>query len=470
LFISSGTSRRRTLPGPSFSIRERTTNTSDGIHFYWYPWSKAVSIATGGTQITESDYNRWPLPKEKPTEDHGSEFYTLKQEVITSKFPYSQLYFRYPAFPDYKGILEGSLIANCFDVRAPYGSPLKTGESLLPLKYSFPPDLSSTRAALNVKGATAVAACSPVNQIANAASSIGELLQKHGVPNIPGLRLLRSRLVALQTVAKFGEEFLNVEFGILPTISDGRSLLKGMAEIDIRVDQFIRDSGRDVRRKFVFPKEITVSDTILGDRYSPLGVAVANTAPLKAVPGFPSDVTGVPGSFPAFETRRRRTVERETWFSGAFTYHIPDSYDTNSKSDRRRLMAKLLGAQPDLNTLWQLAPWSWAIDWFSDAGTFVKNLQSYLSYGSILRYGYVMETTTVTDTFYAGNKITTNFTGNLRLDGSHPPWPVVTPITLRTTVKKRVKANPFGFGISWDGLSPVQLAIAAALGITRVVR
>jgi len=51
-----------------------------------------------------------------------------------------------------------------------------------------------------------------------------------------------------------------------------------------------------------------------------------------------------------------------------------------------------------------------------------------------------------------------------------PPYPAVAPVTVRTTVKKRIKANPFGFGISWDGLSTTQQAIAAALGITRAVR
>lgn len=133
-------------------------------------------------------------------------------------------------------------------------------------------------------------------------------------------------------------------------------------------------------------------------------------------------------------------------------------------------MAKLLGAEPDLNTIWQLAPWSWAVDWFSNASQFVTNLQNYLNFGSILRYGYVMETTTVTDTFYAGAKTGIVLNPDDWRVLNTPPYPAITPVTLRTTVKKRVKANPFGFGISWEGLSPIQLAIAAALGITRAVK
>jgi hypothetical protein len=37
-----------------------------------------------------------------------------------------------------------------------------------------------------------------------------------------------------------------------------------------------------------------------------------------------------------------------------------------------------------------------------------------------------------------------------------------------TTVKQRLPATPFGFGLTFDGLSTKQKAILTALGITRV--
>jgi hypothetical protein len=40
-------------------------------------------------------------------------------------------------------------------------------------------------------------------------------------------------------------------------------------------------------------------------------------------------------------------------------------------------------------------------------------------------------------------------------------------ISLVSETKVRRKANPFGFGITWAGLSQRQQAIAAALGLTR---
>jgi hypothetical protein len=239
------------------------------------------------------------------------------------------------------------------------------------------------------------------------------------------------------------------------------SFYKGVHVIDKFVDQVIRDSGHNVRREFHFPKERTITETELAGVSSPVGYS-GNTNNFYAGPS---------KCLPSYKTIRTRVVEREIWFSGAFTYHLPDWFDTSSREDRMRLTAKLLGAEPNLDTLWQLAPWSWAVDWTVNAGSWIKSLQALISYGTILRYGYVMETTTVTDTFSAGDVVTIpGSDGSNSRQSFTAVYPRPAPVVLRVTTKKRIQANPFGFGISWDGLSTVQQAIVAALGITRVVR
>jgi len=69
----------------------------------------------------------------------------------------------------------------------------------------------------------------------------------------------------------------------------------------------------------------------------------------------------------------------------------------------------------------------------------------------VMRYGYMMESTIVKDTY--------NSVDSKKLQTS--------PISLVLETKQRVKANPFGFGVSWDGLSPFQYSIAGALGLSR---
>ncbi|DAD52172.1 maturation protein [ssRNA phage Zoerhiza.2_6] len=459
MFIERGKTKSRTIPGPTFFVKTVATSLDPANQV-----RIQASVPFNGTQVTESDGNRWPPPKGGDLHDYGSEFYSQKREVLPAKLAYTKLYFkRTPSSSISQDFtVEGNfLVANAWGTNGQlFGDSqdknlnATDGRLLLPLPFV---DESSSRLNLNAKGALAVAACAPTNKIAQAATAIGELLQD--IPKIPGHSLLNKRITAVTTLASGAEEFLNYQFGIVPTISDAKSLYKGIHAVDKAIDQFVRDSGRVVRRSFHFPTERTESDTVVTGA-SPVGYAAGSRSNnLYVQPGF---------CLPSYETRRHRVTERKIWFSGAFTYHLPDWFDTKDRKDRIRLMAKLLGAEPDLETLWNLMPWSWAVDWFWNAGNYVKSLQSLITYGTVLRYGYVMETTTTTDTYYAGNRITDP--DPAYKDAFKAPYPAIHPITLRTTTKKRVKANPFGFGLSWDGMSTTQQAIAAALGITRVVR
>jgi hypothetical protein len=155
-------------------------------------------------------------------------------------------------------------------------------------------------------------------------------------------------------------------------------------------------------------------------------------------------------------TLTRETV-RKTWFSGAFTYFIPLGDDIISKVIRFEQRAQKLGGPlPTPDQVWAVAPWSWAVDWFTNMGDVITNMSDSRFYDLIIRYGYIMETTTVKDT-YTCDPVHL-------LDGTVVTFP---PLTFVTTTKVRRKANPFGFGVTWEGLSSFQLSILAALGITR---
>jgi hypothetical protein len=141
-----------------------------------------------------------------------------------------------------------------------------------------------------------------------------------------------------------------------------------------------------------------------------------------------------------------------------FTYHLPSGYDSRNKMDRAHLASKLVfGLDITPQTLWEMTPWSWAIDWVTNAGDVLSNLSAYKTYGQVLRYGYVMEKTI--------NKSTWIYTPGPALYQDRRP--VVQNVVKVTETKQRRKANPFGFGVTWEGLSPLQALIAAALGITK---
>lgn len=157
------------------------------------------------------------------------------------------------------------------------------------------------------------------------------------------------------------------------------------------------------------------------------------------------------------KTTRTRRIEQRVWFSGSFTYYLPK--DWKSASDLRSTNAKwqsLLGLEFTPETLWNIAPWSWALDWFANTGDVVSNLNDFLSKRLVMHYGYIMCETFVTDSY--------NWSYN---SGSYPGRPTIPDFVVCTNTKQRREANPFGFGVSWDGLNPFQVSIAAALGLSR---
>jgi len=85
----------------------------------------------------------------------------------------------------------------------------------------------------------------------------------------------------------------------------------------------------------------------------------------------------------------------------------------------------------------------------------LNNFWKFKVEGLVMRYGYLMEHSIVRDTY------TIDGTG---LKSEFLP---IQPLVLVTETKIRRKANPFGFGLKWDGLSPFQLSIAAALGLSK---
>jgi hypothetical protein len=116
---------------------------------------------------------------------------------------------------------------------------------------------------------------------------------------------------------------------------------------------------------------------------------------------------------------------------------------------------KIFGLQLTPETIWNLAPWSWAVDWFTNVGDVIANLSDWINDGLVMQYGYMME--------YKYSKITYTPVGPSMFRSGNRP----TQVSLVSETKTRRRASPFGFGLTWNGLSPKQLAIAASLGITK---
>jgi hypothetical protein len=428
--------RERTLPGPELGTGSYVAKHS-GMWIAPYETSYSVSLgkAVDGTQKTVSEGHQWP-PRKGRTGDIGGDFSTAKTYVEFNK---AQRTFHNPVFlvdvtrSQYEPyqILDWSgreIVRNT----TPYLAidPSSVGSS------AYPRPTASSDASLMKMGATAISRCKPTNSVADLSTFLGETLRE-GLPRLVGASVWKDRT---RLAKKAGGEYLNVEFGWKPIISDIRKLAYAISNAERVIAQYEKDAGKQVRRRYRFPSERHSSSVVVEENVRPYGL-------------FHSDIAS---KVPRGTLVRTDESVRDVWFSGAFTYHLPTGYDSRSKFLRNsRIADKLLGLDLTPELIWNLTPWSWAVDWFANAGDVLSNVSDMATDGLVMRYGYIMEHTV--------NRVTYTLV--------MPPGSALSalpaPVSFVQETKIRRQANPFGFGISWDGLSPRQLAIAAALGISR---
>lgn len=303
---------------------------------------------------------------------------------------------------------------------------------------------------LMADGSTAISQCAPVNPTAGLASSLAESFRE-GIPSLPGIQSWKKRTEILQAA---GSEYLNYQFGWAPLKSEVDSVVNAARHHRDIMQNYRHNEGRDVHRRFDFStetqrwdEEVTPSSPVQG---------ILSTQFLFAGAGAAQRVTSV-------ERQRKR------WFEGCFTYGGPSKTDSFGRAIGFGSEADAVYGLPlSPDVLWNLTPWSWAVDWFTNTGDLIHNVTNFALAGLVMRYGYMMEETTYTYYTSWGDG---NFIGCDNLNATSKKFHLQREGSgrrgLKTVSKSRVPASPFGFGVSWDGLSPTQLAITAAIGITR---
>jgi hypothetical protein len=279
-----------------------------------------------------------------------------------------------------------------------------------------------------------IKAMSPTESEAGLSQMIGEL-KRDGLPRLIGAEVMHSRA---RDFRSYGSEYLNYQFGWKPYVSDLQDFSRAVKGSHRILTQFRRDSGKLIRRRAELPAWSDTQDADVGTFYaSPLNGNCWNqiTAP----------------------TRRYTSIVKKRWVVAAYLYHLDPGdtaigkfYRFNQQADR------LLGASLSPELVWELAPWSWAVDWFSNTGNAVSQLSDYINYGPVLKYAYVMETVTSSRT-YSGGPFETKSGRKVNLS-----------CTYRRVVKTRESASPFVFANESGELNSQQLAILAALGVSKV--
>jgi hypothetical protein len=147
-------------------------------------------------------------------------------------------------------------------------------------------------------------------------------------------------------------------------------------------------------------------------------------------------------------------------FSGAYTYSLDVGSGLLARAEAFEQKANLLfGTRITPEVLWNLAPWSWLIDWFGTVGTLLGNLTAFSDDSLVLRYGYLQRHVVGTRLLSSGSPM--NFSSGTIGTVSN---------VLGYESKERWRATPYGFGLNPSLFSAKQWAILAALGMTKAPR
>jgi len=307
---------------------------------------------------------------------------------------------------------------------------------------------SENQSQMTKDGATAVSQCAPTNPASNLGTTLAESFRE-GVPTLPGIQSWRARTEVLKGL---GSEYLNYQFGWEPLRKEVNSVVDTAMHHKKIMSDFHHGEGRNTHRRFDFPSSKTISSGASGFEY-----------PTFVGPFSAEWFTGIVPSY-----QISRVVETKRWFEGCFTYALPTStYSWSRGIGFGENAEQLYGLELTPSVLWELTPWSWVVDWFSNAGDVINNVTNFGTAGLVMRYGYIMEETidvvskTLDSCRFQSNEFGSKVKGTV----------LSSPCSRgrKTITKRRVAANPFGFGIGWEGLSPTQLAITAALGITKLL-
>lgn len=368
--------------------------------------------------LTTSEGHLWPIPKGMKG------FYNSGGDFLARKFIMKPAFFsghlEYPLTPTVMQSIDGSC------------SPKEHATGDWPVVSALPINLYGFSAAAFAR----TVPNKPLNQVAN---FIGEL---RDLPSLPFLRAMKEKALYFRNLHRnLGSEYLNYKFGWESFFRDTANITGEVLKKKKKLRQFLKDSGKIVRRRYSFDTIETAPMTTL--------IAAAN---------YPAPATLWSRFVDPGPLVRVDTTKTEVWFSAAYRYYIqPTGQGWLSNIKRgEQIFNKMSGTSITPSVLWELAPWSWLADYFYNVGDIMKVLTAFSRDNLTAKYAYIMRKETLTRVY---TLTCTTKTGQ----------PLSTSAVCQTVKKQRARANPYGLSPATP-LNGKQTAILAALGASRAPR
>lgn len=246
--------------------------------------------------------------------------------------------------------------------------------------------------------------------------------------------------------SKYAQYHLELQFGWLPILRSILGFAETMRNKDSLLQQLIRDNGRPKRRKRNLTEAANNNDTgyKTGSFNTGWGVDVSPLLP-----------TGCYGQ--TSRSSGSNTLTSKTWCEGQFRYLLPPG--PRNRAWKRMMKRRIFGGRLTASDAYNIIPWSWMVDYFTDLGQFVQAVSPGVADKLICDYAYLMRTIE-----YAFD---TTATISIR-NGPNTYKHVSCRRRVWQTRKVRVEATPFGFGVKQTDLTPNQLSILGALGLSKL--
>ncbi len=281
------------------------------------------------------------------------------------------------------------------------------------------------------RAAEAYSRMKPTAPSFNALNSIFEL------KDLPGM--LQQRFLA-KGLHEIGDYHLALNFGWKPLFQDIANLVTLQRTAQARLKQLLRDNGKPVRRRITLSSTNEINWTGTGNYYGAFN---------------PVFVTQYYAREPRL-TQTERYKDR-WWATARFRYWLPGG-PRDVKWSRRQLR-RIYGLRLAPSVVYRAIPWSWLVDWFTNTGTVLQNMEAGVADRLAADNFYMMRERTFERTnqaqaeFFRKSGEVVSFTGSSSSIGS---------------CKSRIKGDPFGINTNQNQLSGMQLPILGALGLSRV--
>jgi len=291
--------------------------------------------------------------------------------------------------------------------------------------------------------------CRPAKPLFNAVLNLLELKDIPGLLHDNTLEIMRAVSKKFRANRRYryrgteinraAEWHLAVQFGWLPVLGAIQDFHKAQDKEQKALAQVLRDAGRPVKR------EVTLFNASTSDE-SYVGPGATNMYPLL-----------VSGAYADWgECVDRVEVEEKVWAEGQFVYFLPPGPQTVEY--KNALLRRLYGWQPTPSVIYNLMPWTFLLDYFTNLGEIAKCASNGVEDRLYANYFYVMSKRVAHSRRQSWAKL--NAAGGVTR--------VETTVHETCTSKRRVQGHQFGLKLKESDLSASQVGILGALGLSRL--